>query len=714
MSERFVTLRQLVRTDIVRLAFWMLWAGFTLSVWPDFGYAGEHSSVALQKPRGLNTVPDARMDPAGTVRFDVATLDPYVHAALSVQLADSLAIGLRQTMEVSSINGDPDRLYPGIDAKIRINRESRYVPSVSLGILSALGHKRMAGEYLVASKRWKDFDLTAGMGWGRAGSAGHLKNPLRFLGSHFDKKRPLDGEGPNGPDDWFTGEQIGFFGGIAYETPWDGLSLKADWNADRYRAEQDAFDYNAPAPWSLGFDYMPYPGISAGAALVGGDKLMGRLRLQSPVTAWPGRYEKKTTPPILRPYRTNEAAPGAIDIAASREGIALYDTRLDTYVATTHLAARSEASSLPHQIGRAARHMTNHAGKTVEALDVVPTIYGLHGPSIRLLRRDIEAALARNQGSPQELWRGMQFGPVREAPETVALYRYQPGLNPPGWRLRLILDNQLSLSEEDSGVLYRTSLIAEERKHLTPHIVTGGALRLNIGDNLGRIHDIRPRTALPVRGDVDRFAQATVTVDRLYAGWLKTVKPDLHLAVTGGHLEEMYSGLGGEILWRPFQKRFALGAEAYQVFKRDPATALALGPNGDHVLTGHLQGWYEIPETDLTLQMRAGRYLAEDVGGTLALERRFDNGARLTGFVTATDAADFDLFGGTTYVYSGLRWTLPLGNVKYLPPGSEIRVSAVPQGRNAGQALDPPLPLYDLTEPLSYRHIVRHWREVVE
>ncbi|PJB70011.1 MAG: hypothetical protein CO093_09005 [Alphaproteobacteria bacterium CG_4_9_14_3_um_filter_47_13] len=176
----------------------------------------------------------------------------------------------------------------------------------------------------------------------------------------------------------------------------------------------------------------------------------------------------------------------------------------------------------------------------------------------------------------------------------------------------------------------------------------------------------------------------------------------------------MYAGLGGEILYRPFGKKFVLGAESYQVFKRDPYSLFNTGLNGDHLLTGHLQAWYEFPDHSLTLQARVGRYLAEDTGGTLALSRQFDNGTKLEAFATVTSRADFDVFGSTTHLYSGLKLSLPLGNIRYIPQGSQILMTAAPLGRDAGQSLDSPIKLYDISEQLSYRHISRTWSQITE
>lgn len=58
--------------------------------------AGEQrASGMITGSLGLNTVPSARMDETGTVRFGVSALDPYAYAYLGFQLAEPLYVQLR-------------------------------------------------------------------------------------------------------------------------------------------------------------------------------------------------------------------------------------------------------------------------------------------------------------------------------------------------------------------------------------------------------------------------------------------------------------------------------------------------------------------------------------------------------------------------------------------------------------------------------------------
>lgn len=674
-------------------------------------HATDEYSTNLYGALGLNTVPSARMDPAGTIRAQISHLDPYAHGTLGVQIAKPLSLVLRQSAEISSWKEDAKDLYPGLDFKLRLLEETRALPELSVGLQSAFGHKRTAAEYIAASKRYKDFDFTGGIGWGALGQSGDFSNPLKLLGDSFNENRPNDGALPNRPGDWFSGDETAFFGGIEYFTPIDGLSLKADYTSFRYDAERAAGDYHAPPPWSIGVNYKPTPWIDLGLAAQGRDKIIARLSLQGLLQNWRKQDAQTKTKTPLRPYRTELALPAQMENSAARDNMYLFDAQREGASAQATLLLKDQLSA-PKQIGQAVIHMANHAGKHTEQIEIKPMILGLQGPKVKLMRRDLEQALAKDQGSAEEIWQHTEFDSeykTKGALEIKRPQKYGYGINDFG----LTLDNQLSLSEEDSGVLYRTALIISHKIPKFYGLLDNfAALRLNLKENLSGLSSVRPAPYYSVRGDVEAFAQRSISLERLFTAYTHSPRPDLHLKLIGGYLEEMYAGAGGEILYRPFDSRFTIGAEGWLALKRDPYTVMNTGLRGDRQITGHINGWYELPYWDTALHASFGRYLGGDVGTTIGLNKNFENGVKLESYLTLTNKDDLDLFGGTTNTASGVRLSLPLGGFRYAPQNANIKLRAESLGRQTGQKLDAPLPLYDLTEPFTLKHMQDHWSGV--
>src|SRR5690606_33711716 len=142
------------------------------------------------------------------------------------------------------------------------------------------------------------------------------------------------------------------------------------------------------------------------------------------------------------------------------------------------------------------------------------------------------------------------------------------------------------------------------------------------------------------RSDVDAYTERDVFLERAYIGTRKNITDDLFISMSGGLLEEMFAGYGGEVLYRPFGKTWAIGAEMWEVYKRDPSDIWGTAPTKEPRATGHINFFYEIPESNITAFAKVGQYLGEDHGATLGLSHEFGNGAVLGGFVTANKEAD--------------------------------------------------------------------------
>lgn len=369
----------------------------------------------------------------------------------------------------------------------------------------------------------------------------------------------------------------------------------------------------------------------------------------------------------------------------------------------------SSHHSAPIQLGKTASNTLTNIPESIRQIKITPTSYNLRGPSINLIRRDLENAPTHNNGSTTEIWHNTEFkhdfeGFQKPHPQTGKKFSFK--------NFSFNLDNQISLSEEDTSVLRRTSLIASMTAPNAIKYLTGGlGLRLNLSDNLGKLSRLRPGANFPIRSDVYDFADRFFALDHAYTAFTHTIAPSKHASIMAGYLDENFSGAGAEVLYRPFDKRYAIGAESWLVQKRDPFTFANLGTRDGNLFAAHVNGWYDIPRADTTLDIKIGRYLAKDFGATTSLTKNFKNGAKLEGYLSISDKEDFDLFGGTTHADHGIRLSLPLGGYKYTP-NSQIRITAAPFGRDIAQTVNNPLPLYEATQPFSLAHIAKHWDEL--
>ena len=129
---------------------------------------------------------------------------------------------------------------------------------------------------------------------------------------------------------------------------------------------------------------------------------------------------------------------------------------------------------------------------------------------------------------------------------------------------------------------------------------------------------------------------------------------DLYSRVSIGYLEQMYGGISGELLWKPVDANYAIGAEVNYAVQRD--FDQLFGFQDYNIVTGHVSGYYSF-DNGFHAQVDVGRYLAGDWGATFALDREFDNGWKVGAYFTLTDMP-FDQFGEGSFD-KGIRITVP-------------------------------------------------------
>lgn len=369
---------------------------------------------------------------------------------------------------------------------------------------------------------------------------------------------------------------------------------------------------------------------------------------------------------------------------------------------------------VPLQIGRAARRIDKSAAGHIKIIALTPRHHGIQSRTIEIIRKDLARAIKDHHGSAEEIWQRVSFS-VPEKQEQTALS--PENTKPSGFKTNLILDNRIGRQANEDGLAYRTSLQAGFRGNLAPHVMVGADLRLNIADNLS--HHDSSYSKSNVRRNIGAFTSQKVGADRLYISWLGNIGKDASIALTAGYLEEMYGGFGGEVLYRPFRKTYALGLEGYQAYKRAANHDLDIRLTGDSVTSFHAKGWYRFPHADITLHGRIGRYLGEDWGGTLALQKQMANGSYIEAAVTATDASEDALLTGNAHIAGSLAFHVPFSafgkagkdsrSLLALSRKSGVHTAIQTIGRDAGQIIAPPVSLYEITEPLLYRHLGNQW-----
>ena len=191
-------------------------------------------------------------------------------------------------------------------------------------------------------------------------------------------------------------------------------------------------------------------------------------------------------------------------------------------------------------------------------------------------------------------------------------------------------------------MLYQMSALEQVKLRLSDDTWLQGSLRMRLIDNYDKFHFNPTSNAPRVRTHLREYLDsATFTLPNLQLTHVGRLSQNQYYSLYGGYLEDMFAGVGGEWLYRPFASRVAFGVDVNAVqqrnFKQDFGFRNADEQTGYRVATGHATLYWDTGWNNVMANLSAGRYLAKDVGVTVQLSRVFQNGVTIGGFFTKTN-----------------------------------------------------------------------------
>lgn len=230
---------------------------------------------------GLIDMPSARFDRDGELSFTVSSTPTMDRYNLGFQALPWLEAEFRYArIDRYAIATEGDLYDRSLGFKIRLLQETDSQPSLAVGAQDILGTGAFGAEYLVASKRWGDFDFTGGIGWRRFSGTFSFENPFALLFSSFKNITggPATGGAPR-LGDFFHGQHAGLFGGITWQSPIDGLQLIAELSGDNFHHEREVGSIDLKSALNFGFSYEPWRGVQIGGAYMYGSQFGVRVTL---------------------------------------------------------------------------------------------------------------------------------------------------------------------------------------------------------------------------------------------------------------------------------------------------------------------------------------------------------------------------------------------------------------------------------------------------
>ena len=604
---------------------------------------------------GLIQTPCARFSDVGEFLFGVSSEIPYNRLFAKAQFFPWMEVVLRYT------EGQYLDYYPGshqtwkdkgLDFKFKIFDESEKMPAISIGFNDFGGTGAYSSEFIIANKRFGSTDVSFGIGWGRLDGVNHISNPAGWF---LDDKRVRGGYSARGGKistaRLFSGENMSFFGGLEYFTPIPNLSLKLEYDPSDYKEvlgkERNIFKtgdifeidsrINIAANYRINMSNRDKIDLSLG--FLRGNTLYANLAVHS-------NLNLKTRPKFLAP-------PEIINIPYL-EPFSSLDNEWQTYLKELIIWQMSNVGFVTHSLIFNGNELQAEISQgrflnPVQAFDLANRILANNSPKniekITVINLDQGIETLRSTIDRSKLVESVALGPLDEklldfnlesVLEDDAIIETNDKLYPKfSWS---VIPHMLgTLQHQQRFYFWQLETLVRANYAITKQLYMTTEVGINIANNYDDYTYHMPDGALHhVRQDRRRYlTEGQSGLRRMQLDYLMDINRNLKAKLTAGYIEWMYGGIGGEIIYAPDNKHWAIGMDAYWVKQREFDQKFSF--RDYDTVTGFLSYYQELPIYNMRLRVAAGKFLGKDKGVELDISRRFKTGARIGGMVELTD-----------------------------------------------------------------------------
>lgn len=567
------------------------------------------ANYTLNSGTGYLLTPSATLQDEGTVSLSVSYYEPLNRVALIASPFNWMEASLFYTdinvhrYYVGSSQSYKDK---GFNVKFRI-KEQDNLPSLAIGFDDIAGTSIFKGEYIVATHKFTNMELSVGYGTGHYGTRGNINNIFR------------DGE----RDAWdqSTGGQINFndiFKGNA--SLFGGFRAKIKSLNINFEAEYDGSLHNTAIDQIPGFSrYLPKSKFNFGFSKEIGDFSLAISKVKGRTTSFLLNYKKnisKNKSSMLSRRSINDPS-NFVEILEklSLNSIYLQNGKKSADKRNIELQIVQNTYFQQEEVLKELSKTLSNENDVEEIVFKVKNgALNLYSAKSRADRNNI--ILSKYEKSEYD------FNP--KVPYPLTNYYFNTSIashigSPAGFFFgglegNIGIDSVLSNSIELRSVI-----------------------KFPIFNNFSELSYNPNATNVPqVRTDIqDYLKNNRVIFDQLKINKFFNSNEQYGL-LSIGHFEQMFSGIHFEYLYRPFNKVFAAGFEISSVRKRNYDQKLFSFL--DYKTTvGHFNFYLMEPKNRILAHLSYGKYLAKDEGYTLDISRLFRNGSSIGLFFTRTN-----------------------------------------------------------------------------
>ena len=508
----------------------------------------------------------------------------------------------------------------GFNLKIRLKKEGS-LPAIAIGLNDFAGTGFYSSEYIVSSYGVGNIDMHFGLGWGKLNGTSDFKNPLSYIHDSF-LDRPIEYGlgGAFNPSQYFSGPSVSPFYGISYRL---NKNLFLNFEKDTILIDGSRMPYpDKENDYSYGLKYSLNKNFSLGLSYERGSYFsLSFLYKNDPKAKKSYEYQKANTSVGDNKYtklikNLEENGIGVNKITETSRSLGLELTQF----------IHSDIA-LVEQIIKESRRDAG-INKTIKKDIKIANLSAV---------TEIDESFKRSARTIYERDTARAFS-------TNTTARFRPFL-----ASREEFFKGAFLLENDSEFVLKENLFFNTN------------LKYSIANNFD---DLRfpPVDTYPaqVRSDIKQYLKNMdkgILVGRAQLDYHLTPKKNHHLMITGGILEDMFSGYGLEYLYFKQNTNYAYGFEVFNVRKRDYDWGFGHLDYENLTYSANLyyRNYGSIP---FDMKISAGEYLAGDLGSTIEFKRQFSNGVSFGVFATFTDVST-EQFGEGSFD-KGITFNIPI------------------------------------------------------
>ena len=668
---------------------------------------------------GILEMPNARFMTEGSMKIGFSSSWPNEYTYISATPFSWLEASYKYTEQKNlkygpfSYSGNQTLKDKGFDLKVRLLNESYYIPEVAIGWNDLAGTGRFSGEYISATKKIKNIDLTVGYGWGALGQNQNVRNPFLSINEEFRYRNKDSSEGGTfNSDTWFSGEEISIFTGIEYYMQKYGLILKLE-----YDTSNPDLGYSGPkipvqSRFNFGISRPVNSNLDLGLSFERGNQ----FRLSFSIKSDYGKtslVQKNDPPKNIIKLNDNQRLVvtentnifyRSLNRSLREESILIQSATLSSDTVEV-VIAQNRFRSLPRAIGRVIRIVSALSPDSIKTIRVIPMNGDIELYAIEVSKENFDKLDNESISSP-ELFNNSKVFSVD--PYKYSRSDFKPTVKFPEFFLSMSPSLRHQIGGPESFYLgqlwWKINAKVKFKRGLTLHTVLG----LNIYNNFNEFNNPSYSTIPHVRSDIqDYLSEGKNNIARFKIDYIWSPRKDLFVRLDLGYLEEMFGGVGGEVYYRPFKSNFSSSLQLHKVKQRGYRQRFDF--RDYEVETGHLGFYYDFPK-GITAQLLVGKYLAGDKGATLDFSRRFKNGFTLGVFATKTDLSSVE-FGEGSFD-KGFYFSIPTDSFFTNFRQGDISFGLQPLTKDGGATLNHMNSLYSLYGNTQRGSVLRDWKDI--